>query len=85
MDPQMLTFYRQYMQQFSHLTYPSGELLKLEDVQKTLELYFFNNDNVKNIPLSYQAKVLERIITLIESAVGNPEEEVSAQTFRTII
>jgi hypothetical protein len=73
------------MQQFSHLTYPSGELLKIDDVQRTLELYFFNNENVNNIPPSYQARVLERIITLIESAVVNPEEEVSTQPFRVLI
>jgi protein-lysine N-methyltransferase EEF2KMT len=75
MDPQLQLFYRQYMQQFSALTYPSGELLKQEDVQKTLENNFFAPSDKLDVPASYQAKTLDRIIQLIEGAVKDPEEE----------
>jgi protein-lysine N-methyltransferase EEF2KMT len=75
MDPQLQLFYRQYMQQFSALTYPSGELLIQEDVQNTLENSFFALSDKSEVPASYQAKTLDRIIQLIEDAVKDPEEE----------
>jgi protein-lysine N-methyltransferase EEF2KMT len=75
MDPQLQLFYRQFMQQFSALTYPSGELLKQEDVQNTLENNFFAPSDKLEVPASYQAKALDRIIQLIEGAVKDPEEE----------
>ena len=77
MDPQLHKFHRQYLQQFSHLTFPSGDLLKQEDVQQSLETCFFNDANSANIPSSYQTRVLDRIINLIETAVKDPHEEVS--------
>jgi ABC-type transport system substrate-binding protein len=76
MDPQLQKFYRQYMQQFSHLSFPPGELLKQEDVQKSLETRFFNNRNLANVPIPYQTRTLDRIMQLIEGAVKNPEDEV---------
>jgi protein-lysine N-methyltransferase EEF2KMT len=75
MDPQLQLFYRQYTQQFSALTYPPGELLKQEDVQKTLENNFFAPSAKLEVPASYQAKTLDRIIQLIEGAVRDHEEE----------
>lgn len=75
MDPQFQQFYRQYIQQFSHLTLPPGELLKQEDIQHSLEQHFFNKANTVNIPSSYQARTLDRIIQAIEGAVKNPEDE----------
>ena len=75
MDPQLQQFYRQYIQQFSHLTFPPGYLLKQDDIQKSLEQHFFNDGNKTNIPSSYQARTLDKIISLIEGAVRDPEEE----------
>ena len=75
MDPQLVKFYRQYIQQFSHLAFPPGELLKQDDIQRSLEQHFFNEANTANIPPSYQIRTLDRIIQLIESAVRDPEDE----------
>lgn len=75
MDPQLQRFYRQYIQQFSHLAFPHGELLKQDDIQRSLEQHFFTEANSSNMAVSYQIRTLDKIIQAIEDAVKDPEEE----------
>ena len=75
MDPQLQRFYRQYIQQFSHLTFPPGELLIQDDIQRSLEQHFFNEANSSNMAVSYQIRTLDKIIQAIEDAVKDPMEE----------
>ena len=75
MDPQLQRFYRQYIQQFSHLAFPHGELLKQDDIQRSLEQHFFTEANSSNMAVSYQTRTLDKIIQAIEDAVKDPEEE----------
>lgn len=73
-DPQLELFHRQYTQQFSALTYPPGSHLVHADVQQIFEAIFSDSPDL-NIPPSYQARALDRIITLIEGAIRDPHEE----------
>jgi hypothetical protein len=67
------------MQHIRDPIFPPGELLKQEDVQRSLGQRFFNEENATNFSTSYQAKILDRVIALIEGAVKNPEDEVSSR------
>ena len=75
MDPQLQRFFRQYIQQFSYLAFPPGELLKQDDIQRSLEQHFFSQANAANVSPSYQIRALDKIIQAIEGAVKDPEEE----------
>lgn len=74
MDPQLVQFYRQYMQQIQTLTIPSGNLLVLPYVQDQLYKHFFNGP-LKG-PAAYQRKVLKQVISLIERNISDPEQDV---------
>lgn len=74
MDPLLVRFHRQYMQQITNLTYPPSKLLLEPDVQQQLYKHFFDGP-LKGPPL-YQRKVLKQIIKLIERAISDPEEDV---------
>ena len=74
--PQLQQFYRQYLQQFSSLSIPSGQFLKDEAIQKCLSARFFNDENFTCASISYQKHTLDRVIKAIESAITDPEEEV---------
>ena len=74
--PQLQQFYRQYLQQFSSLSIPSGQFLKDEAVQTCLSTRFFHDENFTRSSITYQKYVLDRVIKAIESAIIDPEEEV---------
>ncbi|KAK5091286.1 hypothetical protein LTR05_001468 [Lithohypha guttulata] len=73
MDTLLIRFHRQYMQQISNLTYPPSKLLLEADVQHQLYKHFF--DGPLKGPPAYQRKVLKQIISLIERAILDPEED----------
>lgn len=81
-EPVVVKFYRQYMQQINELNYPPGSLLINPDVQDCLYKYFFDSSQAKfprPVP-RYQVKVLRRIIEEIEKSIVDPEEDVGAAT-----
>lgn len=75
MDPLLVRFYRQYMQQIANLTYPPPKLLLEPDVQDQIYKHFF--DGPLRGPPAYQRRVLKQIISLIERAIANPDQDVS--------
>ncbi|KAL2428830.1 Protein-lysine N-methyltransferase EFM3 [Exophiala dermatitidis] len=75
-EPAVVRFYRQYMQQINDLTYPPGSLLVKQDVQDCLYKYFFDETHNKFLPPArYQARVLKRIIEDIEKSCRDPEQD----------
>lgn len=80
-EPVVVKFYRQYMQQINELSYPPGSLLINPDVQDCLYKYFFDASQAKFLPPPrYQGRVLRRIIEEIEKSIVDPEEDVGAPT-----
>jgi protein-lysine N-methyltransferase EEF2KMT len=76
-EPVVVKFYRQYMQQIHELTYPPGYLLVNPDIQCCLHKYFFDATQNKFLPPPrYQARVLRRVIEEIEKSMIDPEEDV---------
>lgn len=74
MDPSLVQFHRQYMQQVQNPTYPPGKYLVDPNVQNQLYKHFF--DGPLRGPHMYQRKVLKQIISLIEGAINDADEEV---------
>lgn len=82
LEPVVVKFYRQYMQQINDVTYPSGALLVNPDVQDCLYRYFFDASRNQHLPPpKYQARILKHIISEIEKACKNPEEDVGPLQF----
>jgi hypothetical protein len=76
-EPAVVKFYRQYMQQINELSYPPGSLLLTPDVQTCLFKYFFDASQNKFLPPPrYQTKVLRHVIREIEKSIKDPEEDV---------
>lgn len=79
MDPQLLLFRRQYFQLFEpdFLTWPPKQLLKDPHIQEWLYNRLFNADeNVYLPPSRYQWRVLKPLVTRIEQAIEDPDEDV---------
>lgn len=77
LEPVVVKFYRQYMQQINDVTYPPGVLLVNSDVQDCLHRYFFDASRNSHLPPPrYQARILKHIISEIEKACKDPEEDV---------
>ncbi|EXJ53624.1 uncharacterized protein A1O5_13075 [Cladophialophora psammophila CBS 110553] len=75
-EPIVIKFYRQYMQQINDVTYPPGGLLVNPDVQDCLYRYFFDPGRNKYLPPPrYQSRILRRLIEEIENACKNPEQD----------
>lgn len=74
MDPLLVRFNRQYLQQIQNLTYPQPKLLIHPDIQDQLYKYFF--DGPERPPPSYQRKVLKEVIKRIESSICDPDQDV---------
>lgn len=74
MDPLLVHFYRQYMQQVQSLIYPPAQLLIHMDVQEQVYKHFF--DGPLKGPPEYQRKTLKRIIDLIEGQIRDPDQDV---------
>lgn len=81
-DPQLVHFYRQYMQQVRSPSYPPAKLLLKPDVQDQLYKHFF--DGPLKGPAGYQRRVLKQIISLIERAIVDPSEDVGLALHLTI-
>lgn len=74
MDPLLVRFYRQYMQQIPNLTFPPSKLLLELDIQDQIYRHFFHD--ATNSHHVYQRRVLKQIISLIERAMKDPDEDV---------
>ncbi|KIY02399.1 uncharacterized protein Z520_02537 [Fonsecaea multimorphosa CBS 102226] len=75
-EPIVIKFYRQYMQQINDVTYPPGVLLVNPDVQDCLYRYFFDSIQNKYLPPPrYQTRILRRLIEEIENSCKDPEED----------
>ncbi len=74
-EPEVVKFYRQYMQQIDDVTYPPGRLLVKPDVQDCLYKYFFDASQNRFLPPPrYQARVLKHIIGEIERSCRDEED-----------
>jgi hypothetical protein len=81
MDPKLVLFYRQYLQQVDDLTYPPGDLLLDPSVQEQVSLNFFDPEIRKNLPPGlYQRKVSKTLVERIEAAIKDPDEDVCVLT-----
>ncbi|EXJ83598.1 hypothetical protein A1O1_07221 [Capronia coronata CBS 617.96] len=75
-EPAVVKFYRQYMQQINDVTYPPGHLLVKQDVQDCLYKYFFDVSQNKYLPPArYQTRILKRIIQEIEKSCRDPDQD----------
>jgi hypothetical protein len=84
MDPQLLLFRRQYFQLFEpdFLAWPPKQLLRDPTVQAWLYTHLFNNEkNPRMPPERYQLRVLKPLVSKIEKAIEDPEEDVGANHF----
>ncbi|KAK8228727.1 putative methyltransferase-domain-containing protein [Phyllosticta paracitricarpa] len=78
-EQQLQIFCRQYLQlvDADALTWPSSELLKKPNVQQWLFEHMFDLDSNRFLPPErYQARVLKKLMTRIEEAIEDPEEDV---------
>lgn len=78
-DQSLLLFRRQYLQLFEpdFLVWPSPKLLRAPDAQAWLHKHLFDETRTPRLPpRSYQARVLEFLISRIERAIGNEGDEV---------
>ena len=79
LEPVVIKFYRQYMQQINDVAYPPGSLLMNPDVQDCLYRYFFDASRNKFLPPPrYQARILKRLIQEIENSCKDPDEDVGS-------
>lgn len=70
---------RQYLQLLEPglLAFPGPEMLRRPDVQRQLYEKMFHSENPMFVPDSrYQLRVLKELITRIEDAISDPEEDV---------
>lgn len=74
MDPLLVRFYRQYVQQIPNLTFPPAKLLLEPDIQDQIYRHFFHGTS--NSHPAYERRVLKSIISLIERAMHDPDEDV---------
>lgn len=79
MDPQLLLFRRQYLQLFEpdFLAWPPKPLLKDASVQSWLYSNLFDTEKHTMLPPErYQLRVLKPLLSKIEQAIEDPEEDV---------
>lgn len=79
MDPQLLLFRRQYLQLFEpdFLAWPPKPLLKDSGVQSWLYSNLFDTEKHTMLPPErYQLRVLKPLLSKIEQAIEDPEEDV---------
>lgn len=72
-------FRRQYLQllELNLLTIPDPKILIRPDVQRQLYEKMFKSENVMFAPnRRYQLRVLKELVTRIENAISDPEEDV---------
>lgn len=72
-------FRAQYFQLLDlvQMRWPEAQLLKRPDVQAWLFAEMFDRDSIQYPPPErYQMRVLKRLVSTIEQAIDNPEEDV---------
>ena len=70
---------RQYYQLIDpeKLILPAPHLLRLPEVQSQIYEHMFENGNVKWVPPErYTSRVLKKLLTAMEQAIEDPEEDV---------
>ncbi|KXS93514.1 hypothetical protein AC579_6419 [Pseudocercospora musae] len=78
MDPQLLLFRRQYFQlhEPDFLAWPPKQLLRDSSVQAWLYAKLFDGEKNSYLPAErYQFRVLKPLVSRIEEAIENPEED----------
>lgn len=79
MDPQISLFRRQYLQLFEpdFLAWPPKQLLRDADIQSWLYANLFDSEKHTMLPPErYQLRVLKPLLSKIEQAIEDPEEDV---------
>ena len=77
LEPVVVKFFRQYMQQINDVTYPPGPLLLNQDVQDCLYRYFFDSSRNPFLPPArYQSRILKHVIQEIEKSCKDSDEDV---------
>lgn len=75
-DPALLRFYRQYLQQVNEPCFPPAKTLLNSYVQDQIYRNMFD-PSLSNIPpVSYRKRILKTITDRIESAIRDPDEDV---------
>lgn len=78
-DPQLKLLRRQYFQLFQpeFLAWPHPQLLRQADAQAWLYKHLFDESrNARLPPERYQLRVLRPLVTKIEKAIQDPDEDV---------
>lgn len=79
-DNSRIRFFKsQYLQLVdpNYLSFPPPDVLIKPEVQTSIYQNLFNEDNSKFLPpLKYQTRVLKDLISRIEKAISNPDEDV---------
>jgi protein-lysine N-methyltransferase EEF2KMT len=81
-EPRLVNFYRQYLQQVEaiKLSYPPDETLLDPTVQSHISRYMFSRrhgDEIPPLPAEfYQKQVLKNLVERIEAALNDPDEDV---------
>lgn len=79
MDPQLLLFRRQYFQlhEPDFLAWPPKQLLRDSSIQAWLYAKLFDKEKNSYLPAErYQFRVLKPLVSRIEQAIEDPEEDV---------
>lgn len=77
MDPRIVPFYRQYLQQLNEPAYPPANVLIEPAIQEQVSSTMFDGTHGAHLPpLSYQRRILKTLTEAIESAIKDPDEDV---------
>lgn len=84
----LAVFRRQYLQLIepTQLKWPESHILKIPEVQSWMFQHLFDRDQNPNLPPDrYRLRVLKALISKLERAISDPEEDVGLTiSFRSI-
>lgn len=83
MDPRIIIFYRQYLQQVAvtELSYPPDKVLLDPSIQSQMCQHMFSQRDPVALwlpPAAYQRLVLKNVTGRIEAAISDPDEDVGS-------
>lgn len=79
---------RQYFQivDLARLKWPNADVLKTSEAQAWIYENLFDQNTVKSRPPGrYQFRVLKKLVSIIEGAIDNPEEDVCRLRFSFLL
>jgi len=83
MDQRIVQFYRQYLQQVDHLSFPPPDVLLEPRVQEQISQAMFDESRTSHLPPPrYRKRVLRRLTEQIIAAIKDPDEEVGPSFLR---